>query len=63
MAKKTDHAAIREFMQKSAFGESTEGKRMKYDPKSKRFVVVDAGDDDADDLPAVTPEDLQSFVG
>ena len=38
-----------------------EQRKMKYDPKLKRFVVVDASDTTADDLPEVTPEDLQSF--
>ncbi|MFT6161670.1 MAG: hypothetical protein ACJAZO_003014 [Myxococcota bacterium] len=61
MAKSSDHNAIREFMEKASAGKDTGGRKMKYDPKLKRFVVVDDTDADADDLPAVTPEDLQSF--
>lgn len=61
MAKRSDHNAIREFMEKAASGQDTGGRKMKYDPKLKRFVVVDDTDASADDLPAVTPEDLQSF--
>lgn len=61
MEKSTDHDAIRRFMERAAAGEDSPGRKMKYDPKLKRFVVVDAEDPDADDLPEVTPEDLQSF--
>ena len=61
MAKRSDHNAIREFMEKAASGQDTGGRKMKYDPRLKRFVVVDQEDAEADDLPAVTPEDLQSF--
>lgn len=61
MAKRTDHNAIREFMERAAAGGDTGGRKMKYDPKLKRFVVVDESDAAADELPAVTPEDLQSF--
>ncbi len=61
MTKKSDHEAIREFMEKAAKGEKQAGRKMKYDPKLKRFVVVDASDTTVDDLPEVTPEDLQSF--
>jgi hypothetical protein len=61
MTKEKSHDAIREFMKKAAFDQEQEGKRLKYDPKLKRFVVVDSDDLEADDLPAVTPEDLQSF--
>jgi len=61
MAQQSDHNAIREFMERAAKGDDLAGRKMKYDPKLKRFVVVDAGDATADDLPAVTPEDLQSF--
>lgn len=62
MPKDDSHDAIRDFMQKAAFDEAQVGKRMKYDPKLKRFVIVDSNDTDADELPAVTPEDLQSFT-
>ena len=62
MAKRTDHNAIREFMERAATGQDTGGRKMKYDPKVKRFVVVDAAEAEADALPAVTPEDLQSFA-
>lgn len=59
--KEDKHEAIRDFMAREASGEGNTGKTMKYDPKLKRFVIVDADDSTADDLPAVTPEDLQSF--
>ena len=59
--KEDKHEAIRDFMAREASGEGNTGKTMKYDPKLKRFVIVDANDSTADDLPAVTPEDLQSF--
>ncbi len=62
MSKTSDHEAIREFMEKAAKGEKQRGRKMKYDPKLKRFVVVDESDTSADDLPEVTPEDLQSFA-
>ncbi len=61
MKKTTDHEAIRQFMERAARGDGSPGRRMKYDPKLKRFVVVDEADATADDLPEVTPEDLQSF--
>ena len=57
-----EHEAIRTFMEKAAKGEDSPGRRMKYDPLQKRFVIVDAADGSADDLPEVTPEDLQSFA-
>jgi hypothetical protein len=60
--RRDDHDAIREFMEKAAAGVPERGRKMKYDPKLKRFVVVDAHDTTADELPAVTPEDLQSFA-
>jgi len=63
MGKSSEHNAIRDFMEKAASGKDTGGRKMKYDPKLKRFVVVDEADAEADDLPAVTPEDLQSFGG
>ena len=59
--KKEQHEAIRDFMEREASGEGNTGKKMKYDPKLKRFVIVDSDDSTADELPAVTPEDLQSF--
>ena len=61
--KKTEHEDIRQFMEKAASGEEDAGKKMNHDPKLKRFVIVEEGDTetDADDLPAVTPEDLRSF--
>lgn len=62
MPRETDHDAIRDFMQRAASGRPDRGRKMKYDPKLKRFVVVDEADTSADDLPAVTPEDLQSFA-
>ena len=55
------HESIRDFMAREASGEGNTGKSMKYDPKLKRFVIVDEDDKTADDLPPVTPEDLQSF--
>ena len=55
------HESIRDFMAREASGEGNTGKSMKYDPKLKRFVIVDEDDQTADDLPPVTPEDLQSF--
>ena len=61
MPKKSDHQSIRDFMERESSGTGNAGKKMKYDPKLKRFVVVDESDTDADALPAVTPEDLQSF--
>ena len=61
MSKKTDHKSIREFMSRESSGKGNAGRKMKYDPKSKRFVVVSENDKDGDNLPEVPPEDLQSF--
>ena len=62
MKKTSEHDAIRQFMERAARGDASPGRKMKYDPKLKRFVVVDEADTTADDLPEVTPEDLQSFA-
>lgn len=51
---------IRKWMEAKKAGRSTGGKEMRYDPKRRKFVVVDQGS--AEHLPIVDKEDLKAFV-
>jgi hypothetical protein len=56
----TRHEDIARFMEARQRGEVT-NEAMVYNPRTKKFEVVDAARASADDLPIVTREDLQAF--
>lgn len=56
-----DRDAIRRFMEAKKAGRSTGAEEMRYDPVSKKFVVVERGSSET--LPIVEEEDLIAFAG
>ncbi len=55
-----DRDAIRKFMEAKKEGRSTGSREMRYDPVSKKFVLVERGS--AETLPIVEHEDLIAFA-
>lgn len=55
------HSEIKQFMQRAASGQSTEGRQLRFDPRTGKFVVSTEHDNIADDIPQMTAEDLRSF--
>jgi hypothetical protein len=56
------HSEIRSFLQKVGKGEVPTGQQMRYDPNTRKFVVVDRSDKGSDGLPPIRPEDLEAFL-
>lgn len=56
-----DRAEIRRFMESKKTGRSTGSKEMRYNPVTKKFVLVERGS--AEGLPVVEHEDLIAFGG
>lgn len=57
-----DHRAIRDYLDRSAQGKDTKGKKMVLNPVTGKFEVVSAHKAGAGDIAEVTAEDMRSFT-
>lgn len=56
------HDAIRDFLERTARGEGSLGKKMVLNPQTGKFEVVSAYEAHAGDAAEVTAEDMRSFA-
>lgn len=59
---KDSHNAIRDFLDRTAKGEASAGKKMVLNPKTGKFEVVSAFESNASDVAEITVEDMRSFL-
>lgn len=61
----SDHKAIRSYLMRASSGEGNQGKKMYFNPHTRKFEVADVRDapGSREGLAPITPEDMWSFAG